>query len=148
HVYDPISGRVMQQIQVDGSIFQYAYTVDPRTGKVTQTNVTNPRNFVRRVLFNSSGYGTSDTVAFGLSEAQTTAYERDPASNLVLSVTDARGRVKHNTYDAPANLMTTTSLYGTPNAVNTTFTYTPTRNNIATNANSITNITNTNNVLL
>src|SRR5207237_1309765 len=90
NVYDPISGRVTQQTQVDGGIFQYAYTVDPGTGKVTQTNVTDPRNFVRRVLFNSSGYGTSDTVAFGLSEAQTTAYERDPASNLVLSVTDAR----------------------------------------------------------
>ena len=141
NVYDPISGRVTQQTQVDGGIFQYAYTVDPGTGKVTQTNVTDPRNFVRRVLFNSSGYGTSDTVAFGLSEAQTTAYERDPASNLVLSVTDARGRVTHNTYDATANLLTTTSLYGTPNAVNTTFTYTPTFNDIATVADPLTHST-------
>jgi RHS repeat-associated protein len=129
NVYDPTSGRVSQQTQVDGGVYQFAYTVV--NGKVTQTDVTDPRNFVRRVTFNASGYGVTDTVALGQPEQQTTSYERDPSSNLVLSTTDALGRVTRNTYDTSGNPLTITSLYATPDAVTTTFSYDALFNDLA-----------------
>jgi RHS repeat-associated protein len=117
------SGRVQTQTQADSTTFQFAYTVV--SGKVTQTDVTDPRSFIRRVTFNTAGYGVTDTAALGQSIAQTVSYERDPASNLVLSVTDPRGRVTRNAYYPSGDLWTTTSLYGTADAVTTTFTYEP-----------------------
>ena len=46
------------------------------TGKVTQTDVTDPRGTVRRVTFNAAGYPLTDTRAYGQPEAQTTTYVR------------------------------------------------------------------------
>jgi RHS repeat-associated protein len=116
--------RVWKQTQADSTFFQFDYVLD-QNGRVTQTDVTDPRGFVRRSTFNAAGYGISDTAALGQAIAQTTSYEVDPATNLVTSVSDALGRVTRNTYDATGNLATTTSLYGTPDAVMTTFTYAP-----------------------
>jgi len=42
------NGRVQKQTQADNTTFQFAYTLDGN-GKVTQTDVTDPRTFVRRV---------------------------------------------------------------------------------------------------
>jgi RHS repeat-associated protein len=119
--YDANS-RVFKQTQADATFFQFDYVVD-QNGKVTQTDVTDPRGFKRRTTFNAAGYGLSDTAAFGESVAQTTSYVLDPVSNLVLSATDALGRITQNTYDAYGNVLTTKSLYGTPDEVTTTFTY-------------------------
>jgi RHS repeat-associated protein len=118
------NGRVWKQTQADGTFFQFAYTLDGN-GKVMQTDLTDPRTFVRRSTFNSAGYGTSDIAAFGQAIAQTTSYELDPVSYRVLSVTDPLGRVTLNTYYPSGDLETTTNLYGTPDAVTTTFTYEP-----------------------
>ena len=85
------NGRVFRQTLADSNTFQYSYTVS--SGKVTQTDVTDPRTYVRRVMFNAAGYGLTDTAALGQSIAQAVSYERDPLSNQVLSVTDARSRV-------------------------------------------------------
>ncbi|TMG65960.1 MAG: RHS repeat protein [Chloroflexi bacterium] len=127
--YDANS-RVQKQTQADGTFFQFAYQLD-QNGKVIQTDVTDPRNFVRRVTFNSAGYALTDTAAFGQPEAQITSFDFDPTSNLVLNVTDALGHVTHNTYDSAGNVVTTTNLYATPDAVTTTFTYDPLFNQLA-----------------
>ncbi len=88
--------------------------------------MTNPRGFVRRVAFNSSGYPTSDTAALGESIEQATAYTRLSGSNLVETETDQLGRVTRYTYDAHGNVSTVTRLHGTADAVTTSYTYDPT----------------------
>ncbi|MDF0676563.1 MAG: DUF6531 domain-containing protein [Nitrospira sp.] len=130
NTYDA-NGRVATQTQADSTTFQFAYTLDG-SGKVTQTDVTDPRNVVRRVTFNSDGYALTDTAAFGQPEAQTLTYERQAVSNLILSVTDALNRKTAYTYDAKGNVLTVTRLATTPNAVTTTFTYESTYNQVAT----------------
>jgi len=89
---------------------------------VSQVDVTDPNQNVRRVVFNSYGYATSDTRALGKPEQQTTTltYYDD---NLTKSVTDQLGRVTSLDYDVNANPTTMTRLSGTPNAVTTTLTY-------------------------
>src|SRR5262249_59193879 len=84
-------GRVIRQTRADGTFYQLAYTVDGQ-GKVTQTDVTDPKGNVRRVTFNPAGYPLTDTWAYGTAVAQTTTYSRDGASNLVSSMTDPLGR--------------------------------------------------------
>ena len=42
--------------------------------------------------FNPSGYLTSQTRALGTADPQTTTYEREPATNLILSHTDPLNR--------------------------------------------------------
>jgi RHS repeat-associated protein len=130
NVYDA-NGRISQQTQADNTTYQFAYTLDGN-GKVTQTDVTDPRSAIRRLTFNSSGYALTDTRAFGQPEAQTLTYERQAGTNLILSVTDALNRKTAYTYDAKGNLLTVTKLATTPNAVTTTFTYEPVFNQVAT----------------
>jgi RHS repeat-associated protein len=130
NTYDA-NGRVATQTQADSTTYQFAYTLDG-SGKVTQTDVTDPRNIVRRVTFNSDGYALTDTTAFGEPEAQTTTYTRQAGTNLILSVTDALNRQTAHTYDTKGNLLTVTRLATTPNAVTRTFTYEPTYSQVAT----------------
>jgi YD repeat-containing protein len=47
-------GWVKKQTFVDGGVYQFAYNVT--NGKSTQTHVTDPRGYVRRVTFNPDGY--------------------------------------------------------------------------------------------
>lgn len=116
------SGRVTLQTQADGSTYQFAYSVDGN-GKVTQTDVTDPRGNVRRANFNSDGYITSDTRALGLPEQQTRTYERQAGTNLVLSVLDPMSRKTAVTYDVMGNATSITRLADTAQAVSTTYTY-------------------------
>jgi RHS repeat-associated protein len=129
NTYDA-NNRVTRQTYADGTFHDYAYTLDG-TGKVTQTDVTNPRGYVRRVTFNSAGYPLTDTRAHGTALAQTTTYVRDSAHR-VTSVTDALSRTTAFTYDTAGNVLTVTRLSGTGNAVTTTFTYESTFNQVAT----------------
>lgn len=89
---------------------------------VAQVDVTNPRGYVRRVVFNQTGYMTSDTHALGQPEQQTVTYDYY-SDNLPKSVTDALGRVSSFDYDTQGNATRITRLDGTSNAVTTTFTY-------------------------
>jgi RHS repeat-associated protein len=130
------SGRVTQQTQADGSTYQFAYTVDG-SGKITQTDVTDPRGSVRRASFNSSGYMVSDTRALGLSEQQTRTYERQSGTNLVLSTTDPVGRKTAFTYDALGNVTNVTRLADTAQAVSTTLTYEPLFNQLSSLTNPL-----------
>ena len=73
----------------------------------------------------------TDTRALGTPEEQTTIYERQATTNLVVSITDPLGRKTANAYDAMGNVTTITHLADTPEAVTTEFTYEPKFNQVA-----------------
>ena len=123
------NNRVKKQTQADNTTFQFSYTLD-NSGKVTQTNVTDPRGNLRQVTFNSDGYVLNDARAVGKPEQQTISYVRQPVSNLVLSTTDALNRQTTYTYDALGNVTSITRLAGTPNAVTSRFAYEPAFNQL------------------
>lgn len=122
--------RVIHETLADGSVYQFAYTLDG-SGKVTQVDVTNPRNIVRRVTFNGSGYILTDTRALGRPEQQVTTYTRQAGSNFITSMTDALGRRTDYTFDAMGNQTSMTHLAGTPDAMTISYTYEPTFSQVA-----------------
>jgi RHS repeat-associated protein len=124
------NGRIFRQTQADSTTYQLTYTLDGN-GKVTQTDVTNPRGFVRRVTFNSSGYTLTDTRALGQPEAQQTTYVRDPGTQFISSMTDALARQSAYTYDPKGNLLTVMRP-GPSGNVTWTYTYEPTFNQVQT----------------
>ncbi|MGH9960316.1 MAG: DUF6531 domain-containing protein, partial [Pyrinomonadaceae bacterium] len=124
------AGRVTKQTQADNSTYLFAYTLDTN-GKITQTDVTDPRGNVRRVTFNSDGYTLSETLALGNPEQQTYSYERQAGTNLLLSVTDPLTRRTSFIYDAMGNLTSVTRLSGTPQAATTTMTREPDFNQVS-----------------
>ena len=128
NVYDA-NGRVTRQTLSDGGVYQFAYTLDG-SGRVTQTNITDPRGNVRRLVFNTRGYVISETLALGKPEQQTTTFERDPATNLKTATIDALGRRTEFSYDARGNMTSVTRLAGTPDAVTVTLTYDPIYNQL------------------
>jgi RHS repeat-associated protein len=118
------NGRVFRQTQADGSIYQFAYTLNG-SGKVTQTDVTDPLGNIRRTTFNSAGYVFTDTFALGKPEQQVVTYERQAGTNFLLSVTDPLGRKTAYTYDSVGNPASTTWMADTAEAVTTSYTYDP-----------------------
>jgi RHS repeat-associated protein len=139
NAYDA-QGRVIRQTQADGTFYQLAYTVDGQ-GKVTQTDVTDPKGNVRRVTFNAAGYPLTDTWAYGTAVAQATTYSRDAASNLVSSMTDALGRQTAYTYNGQGKVLTATRLAGTGSAITTSFAYEPSFNQVASIADPLGHMT-------
>jgi len=123
NVYDA-NGRVSQQTLADGAVYHFAYTLDG-TGKVTQTDVTDPRSHIKRVTYDSHGYKASVTRAYGTSLAQTTTYERDPTSGLLSALVDPLGRRTEFQRDGVGNITQRTRLAGTANLVVESYTYTP-----------------------
>jgi RHS repeat-associated protein len=97
---------------------------------VSQTDVTDPRGYIRELKFGPSGYVTSDSHAVGQPEQQTTTYNYY-SDNLLQSVTDPLGRVTSFNYDANGNTASVTFLSGSSNSVSTTFTYEPAFNKLA-----------------
>ncbi|MGH2693920.1 MAG: RHS repeat-associated core domain-containing protein [Actinomycetota bacterium] len=122
--------RVTKQTQADGTTYQFAYTL-AGNGNVTQTEVTDPRGTIRRVVFNPAGFPTSETLALGQPEAQTYTYERQTGTNLLLAATDPRQRKTEYTYDSKGNITAITRLADTAQAVTTSFTYEPAFNQLA-----------------
>lgn len=82
---------------------------------VAQVDITDPRGYVRRVVFGTAGYPTSDTHALGQPEQQTVNYAYY-ADNTLQSVTDALGRVTTFDYDSLGNTTRVTRMDGTPDA--------------------------------
>jgi RHS repeat-associated protein len=121
NVYDA-NGRVQEQTLPDGGTFQFAYVTDA-SGRVTRTDLTDPRGHVRRVTFNAAGFSTSDTAAHGTPLAQTLQITRDPATNLPTAYVDALNRRTELAYDAFGNVTGITELAGTANARSTTIAY-------------------------
>jgi YD repeat-containing protein len=122
------NGRVTKQTQADNTTFQFAYTTDSN-GKITQTDVTDPRGNLRRVTFNGDGYTLTDTQGCCGGLAHT--FERQAGTNFILSVTDPLNRRMEYSYDAKGNVTSVTRLAGTGNAVTTSFTYEPVFNQVA-----------------
>src|SRR5581483_2258102 len=54
------NGRVVRQTQADNTVYSFAYITDPITGKVTQTDMTDPRGIVKRTTFDSNGYTATE----------------------------------------------------------------------------------------
>lgn len=128
--YD-LNSRVIRQTQADGSAYQFAYTTNA-SGVVTQTDVTDPRGILRRVTFNSSGYWLADTRAVGRPEQQATVVERQAGTNLIEKETDGLLRRTDYTYDDKGNLTSIKRLAHTATPIETTATYEPDFNQLAT----------------
>ena len=135
------SGRVVEQTQADSTTYEFDYTVTDN--KITRTEVTDPRGFVRQVNYDSDGYPTSDIAALGTSEEDTTTYEWWATRHLK-SVTDDRGRKTFYEYDeAPSgpptkgNLTKVTRLHGTAQATSVSYTYEPRYQQVASITNEL-----------
>ena len=89
---------------------------------ISQVDVIDPRGYDRRVIFNQYGYPSSDTMAYGKPEQETTTFAYTP-DNLISSVTDQLGRVTAYGYDVQGNTTSLTQLSGTSNAITTTVEY-------------------------
>jgi RHS repeat-associated protein len=129
NVYDT-NGRVSQQTQADGGVFGFTYTLS--SGKVTQTDVTDPEGHVQRTTFNVDGYSLTHVEALGTALARTTTFTRASGSNLLTSVEDGLSRETNNTYDTNGNLTSLVRLPGTGDETTTTFTYESSFNQVAT----------------
>jgi RHS repeat-associated protein len=131
NVYDAASGRITRQTLADDGEYQFVYTVDAQ-GKVTRTDVTDPRDHIRRTTFNTNGYPTSDILALGTPLQQTYTYEYQAASNFVTSMVDPLNRRTAMTYDTKGNMTSITRMAGTDDAVSASLTYEPAFNQVET----------------
>jgi YD repeat-containing protein len=116
------NGRVSRQTQADSTTYEFAYTLDGG-GKVTQTDVTNPRGFITRTAFNASGYTTSVVEGVGTAQQRATSITRQGGTQFVERVTDGLSRHTDFTYDAKGNVTGVTQLAGTQDAVTTSYAY-------------------------
>jgi RHS repeat-associated protein len=121
-------GRVVKQTLANGGVFRFTYT-GPANAH-TQVDVADPRGNVRRVTFNSKGFMSSETFAAGTPIAQIYTYERD-TSGLRAAVVDPLSRRTEYTRDSMGNVTRTRNLVGTPDAYNTSASYTAAFNQIA-----------------
>jgi len=110
--------QVSQQTLADGGVYKYTYLANG-----PETDVTDPLGRVRKVVFDATGYPSSDTRAAGTPLAQTTTFTHD-ASGRTLTSTDAMNRTTSFTWDAQGNPLSVTKLSGTSNAVTQSFTWT------------------------
>ena len=105
-------GRVKEQTLTEGAKYSFAYG---KAGTGTFTEVTEPNGAVRRVEFDSAGYGVKETQAHGSSLARSTSYTRGPYHRID-AVTDPYNRRIDLTYDTNGYITQTTELAGTPKA--------------------------------
>jgi RHS repeat-associated protein len=126
------NGRVTEQTLAEPAHkYLFGYTVNG-AGKVTQTDITDPRGMVERLTFNSDGYVLTDTDALGTPLQRTSTFERQLGSNLVTAYTDGLGRRSEYTYDLQGRILTDTRMAGTADAATTTYTYEPVFGQLAT----------------
>jgi len=79
---------------------------------VSQVQVVDPRGYTRQVNFNQNGYPTTDTLALGKPEQETTKYTYY-ADNLINTVTDQLDRITTYNYDINGNTTSATWSSGT-----------------------------------
>ena len=131
-------GWVKKQTFVDGGVYQFAYNVT--NGKSTQTHVTDPREYVRRVTFNPDGYTLEDRRALNQPEEQTTTSDRSGAGNFITTSTDSLQAKTVYVQDALGNVTSVTRCLplqspctdASPGSITTRFTYEPKFNQVAT----------------
>jgi len=118
------NGRVDLQTQADSTTYSFGYTLNGN-GKVTQTDVTNPRGFVTRTSFNTDGHHTSRVEAVGTALERTTTWTRASGTNRVTEIVDPLSRHTTYSYDTFGNVTSITRLAGTSDAVTTSDTFDP-----------------------
>ncbi|HEY5941858.1 MAG TPA: RHS repeat-associated core domain-containing protein [Solirubrobacterales bacterium] len=118
------NGRVKKQTAGDGGTFDFAYELG-EAGKVKATTTTDPLGNQHKVTFNAEGHWTSETEAPGTELAQTTNFERQAGTGLILSETDPLGRKTAYEYDSNGNVKEVTQMAGTGEAETTKFVYEP-----------------------
>jgi RHS repeat-associated protein len=106
--------RVKTQTAADGGVTKFDYT--DVNGVITETRMTDPRETVRRFLFNDKGQVISDTKAFGTPFAQETITEYETNGVRVKSKTDALKRKTTFVYDAKGFVKESTVLADTAEA--------------------------------
>ncbi|MDX3661349.1 polymorphic toxin-type HINT domain-containing protein [Streptomyces sp. ID05-26A] len=106
--------RVKTQTAADGGVTRFEYT--DVNGVITETKMIDPRESVRRFLFNDKGQVVSDTKAFGTPFAQETLVEYETSGVRVKSRTDALKRKTTFVYDAKGQVKETTRLADTTEA--------------------------------
>jgi len=124
------AGRVARQTEVDGGIWNFAYTISG--GYISQSVVTDPRGHATTYRFNAAGYQISETNALG----QTTVFERQVGTNLVVSVTDPLKRITRFQYDEIGNLTRITD----PGGNARTFNYAPAINKVTSISDPLGNV--------
>ena len=122
NLYD-VNDRVIQQTAADGGSYNFTYTGGNIGTFGTETDITDPRGNVEKITFNSNGLPVADNRAVGTPQEQDTSALYDPVTNLLLSKTDALGRVTAYTYDSHGNVTAITQLAGTSSATTTQYTY-------------------------
>jgi RHS repeat-associated protein len=123
-------GRVSKQKMANGGIFEFNYALNGE-GNVESTTITEPRENIRKITFNTEGYSTSETQALGSSIEQKTTFERQANTGFLLSSTDPRSRKTAYEYDSYGNLTAVTRLAGTSSAQTYKYTYEPGTNELA-----------------
>ncbi len=115
NTYDA-NGRVIEQLQADGGRWTFSYVlVNPQlaSSPVQETTVTDPLGHATVYRFNPEGFLLDVTDALG----QTRVFEREPGTNLLLSVKGTAGcdvcgapgaGDETYTYDVNGNLLTRT----------------------------------------
>jgi RHS repeat-associated protein len=126
------SDRVQTQTQADSPSTSYRFAYSTNGNGDQQTDITDPMNNVRRVIFNADGYAKTEIDAVGTTIQQTTTFERATGTDLLTATVDPLNRRTELGYDARANLTSVTRLAGTGNPVTTSFTYEPKFNQLNT----------------
>src|SRR5262249_12834239 len=119
NTYDA-NGRVIEQVQADGGVLRFAYTLlNPLVplSPVLKTTMTDAMDHQTTYRFNPEGFLTEVTDAL----EQTTVFEREQGTNLLLSIrgtascsvcgTPSAGD-QYFTYDANGNVLTRTDSLG------------------------------------
>jgi RHS repeat-associated protein len=103
----------------------WTYTPSFSGNHITDVKITDPNGNKVKYFFNSAGYVTQITRAFGSASPppENTTYSRDPNNNHILSMTDNIGRVTGYAYDTLGNITSMTRLQGTSNPVTTQYGY-------------------------
>lgn len=107
-------GKIKEQVLTENQKYSFGYT-QTGTGRITATDVTKPGGEVRRVEFNTAGYGVLDIAARGSSLERRTQYVRGPY-NRIDTVIDPYQRRTELTYDANGYVTKTVEQAGTPQA--------------------------------
>nr|WSS66327.1 polymorphic toxin-type HINT domain-containing protein [Streptomyces sp. NBC_01177] len=108
------AGRVKEQTLTEGQKYSFEYT-QTAAGRITSSTVTQPGGAVRRVEFDTDGYGVKDTQAHGTDLSRTITYERG-AYHRIDAIVDPYDRRTELTYDANGYVTETTELAGTTQA--------------------------------
>ncbi len=116
-------GLVSKQTMANSGTYEFSYAL--KEGNVESTTVTEPRGNKRKVTFNTEDYPTSETAGLGSSVEQTTTFERQAGTGLLLSSTDARSRKTAYEYNSYGNVTAVTRLAGTSSAQTYKYAYEP-----------------------